>query len=129
MVLFDTDRAFFVQYALVLRQSHGRLESVPDLSAVEVEVPDRGPFDVVLCADRDPDQFHAFASKLLDERVPNLLTVFVRKGRVEEFDVDARGEGVVKGADAVCGQEEHAFEHLEGAEEASDEAVAIEVIG
>ena len=64
----------------------------------------------------------------LQEHDPDAATRFEGQFGVAQGDVDARLEGVVKGLDAVGGQEQDALEVLEQAEEYGDERVAVDVL-
>lgn len=128
VMLLDTYSAFLIKHLLMLRQSNGSLEGVSDFSAVEVEISDCWPFDVLFGAHSDADTFHAFPAQFLDEGFPDLLAVVILQGWIVKLDMDARGESIVEGADAVGREEKHAFESLEGAKKAGDEAIAVEIV-
>ncbi|QBZ55152.1 hypothetical protein PoMZ_00044 [Pyricularia oryzae] len=99
MVVLDHDPAVGVQLRLELGEGDGGLESW-EFESVE------------------PHGVAAVALELGDKGPPHLLAFFVFEGRVAQLHVDARDEGVVKGSDAVGGQEQNAAVELEGAEEA-----------
>lgn len=118
--VFDHDLPFLVEFPVVLCQGNSSLESVADLSSVEIQRLDHAPLDVFFRVQCDAEVFRAFPRKLVDERRPNLLALIVLQGRVVQLDVDAGNEGIVEGAYAVGGQEQHSLECFQRTEETCD---------
>lgn len=101
---------------LLLRHQQRRTNTVPDLSPIEwVTAPDSGGLRLQLM-DLGRGKVLGFG-EFLEEDGPNFVTAGLVEDGEAECDVNARLESLVKGTDAIGGEEEDAVKILQGSEE------------